>query len=198
MFAKHGFKSGGIGVIEERPVTRKPEVKDEESDSGSDRSSFSGSSHARERQTSEEDQQSSGAYDSSQKTRRSGGGGSTTSSLPRNKSIGSHNQEVPSSFVKPPKIRKAPAARPSSGQLVRDKNMSSEVKKSELKKHLTDDEDDDSYDSEANDDVVDDLSAVQLLNRKIKQPASFSARTQQASPSKLETVGLGAKLQSQR
>lgn len=46
--------------------------------------------------------------------------------------------------------------------------MSSEVKKSELKKHLTDDEDDDSYDSEANDDVVDDLSAVQLLNRKIK------------------------------
>ena len=60
--------------------------------------------------------------------------------------------------------------------------MSSEVKKSELKKHLTDDEDDDSYDSEANDDVVDDLSAVQLLNRKIKQPASFSARTKQASP----------------
>ena len=67
MFAKHGFKSGGVGVIEEKPVTRKPEVKDEESDSGSDRSSFSGSSHARERRTSDEDQQSSGACDSSQK-----------------------------------------------------------------------------------------------------------------------------------
>ena len=40
-----------------------------------------------------------------------------------------------------------------------------------MKKHLTDDEDDDSYDSEANDDVVDDLSAanMQVVNRKMKQ-----------------------------
>ena len=52
MFAKHGFESGGIGVIEEKPLSRKPEAKNEADDhrqfmsidSGSDRSLFSGSS----------------------------------------------------------------------------------------------------------------------------------------------------------
>ena len=67
MFAKHGFTSGGVGVIEEKPVSRKPEVKDEESGSGSDRPSLSDSSQARERRTSEDGQQSSGACDSSQR-----------------------------------------------------------------------------------------------------------------------------------
>lgn len=52
-----------------------------------------------------------------------------------------------------------------------NKNIVEHIKKSDLKKqHLTDDEDD-SYDSEANDEVVDDLSAanMQVLKRKAKQ-----------------------------
>ena len=84
--------------------------------------------------------------------------------------------------MRPPKIRRAPVARPSSGKLVRDKrNIASDVKNSQLKKkqHLTDDEeDDDSYDSEAHDDVVDDLSEanMQILERKMRQKATFAAK----------------------
>ena len=51
------------------------------------------------------------------------------------------------------------ARRPSSGQLIKDKNAPEVLKSGMKKQHLTDDEDD-SYDSEAKDDVVADLSVA--------------------------------------
>ena len=183
--ARHGLNKEGLELDLNDEMKKKQDEIDKEQESSNNDSD-----------SSEDSMIGSFSDLASQTAKASEGGYDSCGSLPKNKSI-SNVGPSSSSFKNQPKIRQQlTAKRPSSGNLVKKENFAPEFKKSEVKKQHQTDDDDDSYDSEGDDEVVGDLNLATSspIMNKAKAPPKLGPRPLQ----KLGTVGLGAKLQSQR